>query len=109
MQELLSERKEALSGSDDAVVAATPATPVADAATGAEDGRDWVVPAWLKGMTMVPLKYARLKLTQVLVRAEGGERFVISRSGHPAVVLLGVREYEALLATAAATQTVASD
>jgi antitoxin YefM len=51
-------------------------------------------------MTNVPLSEAKTHLTRLLSDVERlGESFVITRSGHPAAVVLSVDEYEGLLET----------
>ncbi len=51
-------------------------------------------------MTTVPLSEAKANLARLLREAEElGERFVITRSGRPAAVLVSAEEYEGLLET----------
>ena len=51
-------------------------------------------------MTTVPLSEAKTHLARLLTEVETlGEQVVITRSGHPAGVLLSVDEYEGLLET----------
>lgn len=51
-------------------------------------------------MTTIPLSAAKARLPQLLREAEElGERFVITRSGRAAAVLVSVEEYEGLLET----------
>ncbi len=48
---------------------------------------------------IVGVKEAHQRLTRLIRAAEGGEQVVIMRDGTPAAVLLGVREYNSLMAT----------
>jgi len=51
-------------------------------------------------VTTLPLSEAKAKLAQLLREAEElGERFVITRSGRPAAVLVSAEEYDGLLET----------
>lgn len=51
-------------------------------------------------MTTLPLSEAKAKLAQLLRETEElGERFVITRSGRPAAVLVSAEEYDGLLET----------
>lgn len=51
-------------------------------------------------MTNIPLSEAKTHLTRLLSDVERlGESFVITRSGHPAAVVLSIEEYEGLLET----------
>lgn len=48
----------------------------------------------------IPLSHAKARLTKLLTDVEKlGEEIVITRSGRPAGVLMGFREYEGLLET----------
>ncbi len=48
---------------------------------------------------IVGVKEAHQRLTRLIRAAENGEQVVIMRDGTPAAVLLGVREYNSLMAT----------
>ncbi len=51
-------------------------------------------------MTTLPLSDAKARLPQLLREAEElGERFVITRSGRPAAVLVSAEEFDGLLET----------
>ena len=51
-------------------------------------------------MTTVTLSEAKTHLARLISEVQGfGEQFTITRSGHPAGVLLSVPEYEGLLET----------
>lgn len=55
---------------------------------------------YLVDMTTMPLSEAKAQLPRLLRETEElGERFVITRSGRPAAVLLSNEEYEGLLET----------
>ena len=51
-------------------------------------------------VTTIPLSEAKTHLARLLADVERlGESFVITRSGHPAAVVLSIEEYEGLLET----------